>query len=375
MQCDAEKKCTALKRGALQTNRKGGLREIHLAEPSEQVSTMVSRASIATLFLATVLTSFVNAQVDQSLAAPDSAQSVIVALAGKVLGPDGRPLPGIHVELDEASTAIPISSTYTQPDGTFKLDNVPKGTYEVVADSGDSQVSNAIAVQMDRPSLELRFPRSPTADTDSVTSVARILVPAKARKIYRKAYDAFTEGKNDDAEKLLDEALQIEPRFAEALTLRGIISMQQQDLDDAQQYMEKALRVDPSYSPAYLELAAVYNHQGRYDDALRASERGLSLSPRSWQAYFEMAKASLEKGMYRRALQFARQAQRLGGNSFASLHLVKACALYPLKLYKDARYELRAVVARDAKGTNAEQAETLLAQIDAADVSTSAAIH
>ena len=328
---------------------------------------MVSRASVVTFSLAVCLTSFGHAQVNQD-SKSQSVDSVISALQGKVLAPDGRPLPGVHVEVDEASTAVPITSTYTQADGTFELYNLPKGTYEVVAESGDARVSDDVILQPDRRPLELRFADDTTNYyTDPTTSVARILVPESARKLYRKAYAAYTQGKNGEAEPLVDQALQIEPHFAEALSLRGMLEMQKADLQEAQQYLEAAIHVDPAYSPAYIVLGAVYNHEGRFDDAIRASERGISLSPRSWQAYFEMAKASVSKGMYQRALQFARQAQRLGGNSFASLHLVKACALYPMKLYKDARYEIQVVMTREPKGISATQAQALLAEIDAAE--------
>jgi len=328
---------------------------------------MVSRASVVMLTLAVCLISFVSAQVHQDSNSP-SASSIISALQGKVLAPDGHPLPGIHVEVEEASTAVPITSTYTHADGTFELYNIPKGTYEVVAESTDARVSDDLILQPGRPPLELRFSSDATNYySDPTVSVARILVPESAKKLYRKAYAAFTEGKNDEAESLVNQALQIEAHFADALTLRGVLEAQKADLAEAQQYLEAAIHVDPAYSAAYIELGAVYNHEGRFDDALRASERGLSLSPRSWQAYFEMAKASVSQGMYQKALQFARQAQRLGGNSFASLHLVKACALYPMKLYKDARYEIQAVLTREPKGTSAQQAQALLAQIDTAE--------
>lgn len=356
----------ALKRGALKTNRKGGRRELHLAELGAQVGTMVSWASVVTLILAVCLTSFSRAQINQDLK-PQSPNSVIAAVEGKVLAPDGRPLPGIHVEVDEASTAIPLTSTYTQADGTFALYNIPKGTYEVVAESADARVSDDVILQPDRSPLELRFSGDTNYYSDPTVSVAHILVPESAKKLYGKAYAAFTEGKNDEAGSLVDQALQIEPHFADALSLRGLLEVQKPDLQEAQQYLEAAIQVDPAYSPAYIALGAVYNHEGRFDDALRASERGLSLSPRSWQAYFEMAKASVSKGMYQKALQFARQAQRLGGNSFAGLHLVKACALYPMKLYQDARYEIQAVLTREPKGTSAKQAQDLLAEIDAAE--------
>jgi len=328
---------------------------------------MVSRASVVTLTLAVCLSTLVRAQVDPH-GKTQSSDSVIAALEGKVLAPDGRPLPGVHVEVDQAGTAIPVTSTYTESDGTFAIYNIPKGTYEIMAESGDFRVADAIIVQPEPRVLELRFP----SDTmsyyqDPTISVARILVPESAKKIYRKAYADFAKGNNDEADALLEEALLIEPRFADALSLRGVLEMQKQDMEQAQQYLEAATHVDPAYSAAYIELGALYNHEGRFDDALRVSERGISLSPHSWQLYFEMAKASVSVGMYQKALQFARQAQRLGGDGFASLHLVKACALYPLKLYKDARYEVQAVLTRDPKGVTAKQAQALLAEIDAAE--------
>ena len=375
MQCDAEKSSALEARRALQTNRKGGRREIHLAEQSEQVSNMFSRAPIAMAFLVAFVTSLMTAQVTP-VASIDSANPTVTALEGKVLGADGQPLSGVHVELDEASTALPVTSTYTRQDGTFQLYNVPRGNYDVVAESPDLQVSDQVMVQLDRPSLELRLrPTTAADDSDAMISVARILVPAKAQKYYRNAREAFSEGKNEEAEKLLDQALEIEPQFAEALALRGLIHMQADDLEEAQGYLEKAVHIDPFYSPAYMALGAVYNHEGRYDDAIRASQRGVTLSPRSWQGYFEMAKASVAKGMYEQALKLARQAQRLGGNGFIALHLVKASALLPLKLYKDARYELQAVLSHAPKGSNVTDAQTLLAQIDAADEDKAAALH
>lgn len=336
---------------------------------------MFSRAPIAAVFFVALVTSLMTAQVTP-IASPDSTGPTVTALEGKVLGADGHPLSGIHVELDEASTAMPVTSTYTRQDGSFQLYNVPQGHYEVVAESPDFQVSDQVLVQFDRPDMELRLrPAASANDSDAIVSVARILVPARAQKYYRKAREAFSEGKNDEAEKLLDQALEIEPQFPEALALRGLIHMQANDLEEAQGYLEKAVHIDPFYSPAYMALGAVYNHEGRYDDAMLASQRGVTLSPRSWQGYFEMAKASVAKGMYEQALKLARQAQRLGGNGFIALHLVKASALLPLKLYKDARYELQAVLSHAPKGSNVKEAETLLAQIDAANQDKAAAVH
>lgn len=339
---------------------------------------MFPRALVTALPLSLLLTSFLSAQVSQltNSIAESQKQNAAADLAGIVLNADGKPAPGVRVELDESSTAIPVASAYTQADGSFELPDLAPGTYEIVASSGDTQVSEGVSVGPLPPPLELRLPaaQQPQYGLDATISVAHYLVPEKARRLYRKAVIEFQQGREDQALTLLENALIIEPEFAEALTLRGYIEMENDELKEAEQYLEHAVRIDPSSPAAFVALGGVYNHEGRFDDALHASERGTSLSPRSWQGYFEMARAAVGKGMYQKALLLARQAERLGGNSFASLHLVKACALYPMKLYKDARYELQAALSRGPKGTSAKQAEILLAQLNAATKGTEMAV-
>jgi lipopolysaccharide biosynthesis regulator YciM len=337
---------------------------------------MSSLAPVATVLLTVFFIPFCNAQ-DPKLAAADTTSSATAALQGKVLSSDGQPAPGIRVELENGETATPVVSTYTQQDGTFELYNIPRGSYEVVAESGDTQVSDQITVQLGRPKLELRLPPASARPygAGATVSVAQILVPEKAQKAYRKARQAFTNGKPSVAEPLVEEALLIDPEFAAALTLRGLIAMQKNDLPAAQHDLERAARVDPNFSATFIALGAVYNHEGQYDQALQSSQHGVALAPRSWQGYFEMAKAAIAKGMYEKGLQFAKQAERLGGSPFAGLHLVKAYALVPMKLYKDAKYELQACLSREPKGVNADRAHTLLAELAAADDTTLAAAH
>lgn len=328
---------------------------------------MASRVRLATLLLTFLLINpLVRAQAPQ----PGSEVSAkIAALQGRVLGADGHPVSGIHVELDDPSTALPVTSTYTQQDGTFELYNIPQGNYEVVLESAEMQVSGPVAVETGRPSLQLRLPSStgPVTAVDATTSVARLLVPSKAQRLYNRASAHFSAGQYDQAAKELDAALQIHPEYGDALTLRGMIELRQPDMSVGQQSLEQAIKVDPSQSSAYIALAAVYNHEGRFDDAMAVSEKGLAIAPRTWQAYMEMAKASIAKSMYQRGLKFIRQAERLGGSAYAEVHLVKAYALIPLKLYKDARYELQASLTRDHHGSVSNQAKNVLASLQDMD--------
>ncbi len=290
-------------------------------------------------------------------------------LDGKVLSPNGHPAAGIRVELHDGTAEAPIAATYTAPDGSFEMYNIPSGSYEVVAQTGSLEVRDHVAVQWATPRLELRLPRNSRPFLpDATISVAQMLVPRRALTAYDKACHAFTEEQFDKADGFLDQALEADPQFAGALTLRGLIEMQHQDLSAAQQHLEAAIQSDPNYGAAYMALGAVYNHQGRFDDAFEVSQRGITLSPRSWQGYFEMAKAAIAKGMYQKGLQLAKQAEKLGGSSFASVHLMKAYALIPLKLYKDAGYELRAFLSQQPKGEDSQQAQRMLAGLSAPEM-------
>lgn len=326
---------------------------------------MFPQAVVATLFLSFPLATFISAQT--AAVAPVPSIPATGEVDGKIVSKGPSIAAGIRITLHDPATRQLVASTYAQEDGTFALYNIPRGNYDVIAFSDDATATGKVTVSAQPSTVDLQLPARPAspAATDATVSVAHMLVPERAHKVYRKARQEFTQGKCEAALQSVNQALQIDPQFAEALTLRGLIEMHNQDLTSAEASLKQSLQVDPNYSPAYMALAAIYNHQGRFPEAMEVSQKAENLSPRSWQGYFEMARASLATGMYQKALQFARQAERLGGESFAALHLTKAYALVSLRFYKDARQELQAVLTREPKGESAERAKTLLAEIAA----------
>ena len=338
---------------------------------------MFFRAGLATLLLALIFTTQANAQYgaqySELLTSPSRIGSSAGSVSGSVLGPQGNPAAGVRVELQDAYSRSTIASSYTQQNGTFELYNIPAGRYQVVAQSGISQTSDVISVAFGQTNVALRFLQDtpPDGNADTV-SVAEMLVPKNARSLYQKAREACSHGKFDDAQELLDRALQIHPHFAEALTLRGLIQLRDNQIDQGRQSFEQAIQYDPAYSPAYVALGAVYNAQAHYDDALRTLELGTAIAPMAWQGYYEMAKASIGKGLYGNGLQLAEKAEELNGNKFAAIHLLKAYAMIPLKFYSRAKEELQAYLQREPKGGNAEEARHLLVQLNAAEVAAAA---
>lgn len=291
------------------------------------------------------------------------------SIAGSLLGADGMPVSDVRIEVRDAITGSVMGTTVSRANGAFEMSNLPAGSYEVVAQCQGVEARQMVSANgsLSRVDLQFNQPVQGFSSSTSKVSVAQLKVPQKARDRYNKAEQAFAKGKFDQAEKAVGESLAIYAANPEALTLRGILEIQKNNTADAMGDFQAAINLDPGYELAYTAMGSVYNSEGKFDDAARTTERAVAIAPHAWQGYFEMAKAFIGKGMYDRALQVANKAQTLGAGSFAGLHLIKACAMVPLKLYKDATVELQAFLSHPPQGQNTEPIKQMLAQVQAAE--------
>ena len=88
------------------------------------------------------------------------------------------------------------------------------------------------------------------------------------------------------------------PNYAEALTLRGVLALNQQDSQAAIADLDKAIQADGNYAMAYMVMGSALNMQSKFDEAIRSLQRGQSLAPNYWQGYFEMGKSYIGKADY-----------------------------------------------------------------------------
>ena len=288
------------------------------------------------------------------------------SISGTVTTFDGQPMKGARVEVRNLATGEIIGSAYTLDNGSFEIANIPTGTYDVVAQAGLAEVRERIPVQSGDVSLNLRMAQegdSGAGGRNSV-SVAQMKVPEKARKDLKKAREALQKQKIDEAQKYLAQALETYPNYAEALTLRGILKLDDKQYDGASQDLEAAIHCDPNYPLAYFALGATYNLLSRWDDATRALQRGLGLEPNSWQGHFELSKTLIAQRQYEAALGQLGKAEDENAK-YAMIHLLKAHALLGLKNYPDAMAELETYLQREPNGTASAQAKQTLDKVRA----------
>jgi tetratricopeptide (TPR) repeat protein len=289
------------------------------------------------------------------------------SVSGNVVGIDNRPLEHVRVELHSRNGSI-ISSLYTDSAGTFEFHDLDSGNYDVMAVSGVDLAEQRIDLNNMPISIVLRMAASGSPNDrngKSSVSVAQYLVPEKAQAALEKAREASAKGKNDEAERHVAQALEIYPRYADALTLRAILKMNGNDIESALADVQEAITNDKNCGLAYSVMGALLNMQSKFDDAARALERAQSLSPDSWQGYFEMGKAMLGKAQYETALQQFDRAQTLVAHDYPLLGLAKAHAMLGLNRYSDAVTELQAYLAKEPNGPMSQDAQRLLAQAQA----------
>jgi tetratricopeptide (TPR) repeat protein len=290
------------------------------------------------------------------------------SLSGSVRTAAGQPVRNARVEVRTILTAQLVASGYTVPNGSFEFANLPPGNYEIVVTQGVNEARQRVDLNQMAGGVHLII-GSDTAYASvgdkSAVSISQLKVPEKARKLFAKAEEAFRKQNLSQAREQLEKALQAFPNYAQALTLRGILSLQDNRLDAACADLEQAVKDDYSYGMGYVALGATYNLMNRFDDSVRVLDRAVALSPSSWQAYFEFSKALLGKGQFEAALRQINKAGDLAPSNYPGIHLVRAHALLGIKDYNQAVAELEQFLGAQPGAADSAKARETLNQVRA----------
>lgn len=131
------------------------------------------------------------------------------------------------------------------------------------------------------------------ADAGAAQTPGAILTPRDrgeifmARKMYREAIEAFSQGSKDD------------PVIANEI---GIAYHQLGQLDKAKQYYERALKLNPRYAEARNNLGAAYYAGKSFRRAIAAYKRALEIQPRSSSFHMNLGMAYFARKMEKEAM-------------------------------------------------------------------------
>lgn len=132
----------------------------------------------------------------------------------------------------------------------------------------------------------------------STISATSALAPKNAQKAFMKALMQEQKGKWPDAEKELQKAVNIYPKYAAAWFHLGFSQQSQNNVAAARTSYAKALEADARYVSPYQELAFLAAQKQQWPEVEERTDRLLSLNPidfpDAWM-YNAMAKFQLQK--------------------------------------------------------------------------------
>ncbi|MFQ5852287.1 MAG: fused MFS/spermidine synthase [Candidatus Binatia bacterium] len=134
------------------------------------------------------------------------------------------------------------------------------------------------------------------------------------KDLFERGHQALLDGNWEEAERLLDRALAIDPQFVEALFDRALIYARLGKTQQAVALYRKILARQPTFSRARFNLGVSLYHLGHYEEAAAAFAKVTQKETSSADAHFNLANSLVRLGRYREAGEHYRRALFLDPN-------------------------------------------------------------
>ena len=110
------------------------------------------------------------------------------------------------------------------------------------------------------------------------------------------AFIHSNQGRYDEAEKALWQAIEADPSGAEARYELGVLYNKQGRSEEAETALMRALELEPAHKEAWNELGGIYTEGGRHADADTALKRALDIDSGYAQAYYNLSQLRSAQG-------------------------------------------------------------------------------
>lgn len=205
------------------------------------------------------------------------------------------------------------------------------------------------------------------ANVDGLTiSATSALAPKDAVKAFDKARDEEKKQKWQDAQKELNKAVSIYPKYAAAWCELGNIQVEQKDIDGARQSYAKAIEADPKFVNPYLALGDLAAREQKWQDAADNSDHLLRLDPIDFpEAWLVNAFANFNLGKLDAAEKSAREGlARDTNHHLPKMNLILGVVLAQKHEYAGAAENMRAYLQYAPQADDAEQVKKQLDEVE-----------
>lgn len=166
---------------------------------------------------------------------------------------------------------------------------------------------------MDDPNVgTILLHRIGPAEEGKTVSAVSLAAPKDARKAYEKGLDAIKKKKFEDAQKNLEKAVEVYPKYSTAWYELGMLQAGQGKMDMARKYWDTAVECDPKFVKPYLQIAIVELQAARWRGLAEVTDKLVKLDPFDYpQAFFFNSVANYNMQNFEAAEKSALAAERL----------------------------------------------------------------
>ncbi len=273
------------------------------------------------------------------------------------------------------SDGRPRDRVFTDSLGNFQFLSVGPGNYILVIDHpGYNRVEERVEITggINRALTQRAFMLEPkpgaTVQPAGVISADRLRMPKEAREALEKGERELTKRNYERAAQYLDLAIQLAPEFAEPHYLRGLASLQQNQLTEARGNFEKAAVIQPDHAETQIGLGAAFSREGNAAAAVAPLTRGLALAPKSYLGLFERCRAYLNLNQLEAALADCDAAKESDSKSHPELLVLRGNLFLQLNRAPEALREFQNYLKQDSSSPTAEAVRSMIEKMKKAGI-------
>ncbi len=114
--------------------------------------------------------------------------------------------------------------------------------------------------------------------------------PEEIEVLYSLGLINFELKKYDEAIRFLERLLELSPGHFKAMLIIGTAYIKMRKFDLAEEYIQKSIAINPKHKLAFLNLGAIYSVQRKFDRGIEMFEKVVELYPQEPRGYLGLAK-------------------------------------------------------------------------------------
>jgi tetratricopeptide (TPR) repeat protein len=270
---------------------------------------------------------------------------------------------GLVIDITDSSRQ-PVNSSAVGTNGSFEIQNVREGAYQVTVKNFRGDVLHQDVIHINRHSqVQIIIPEQEKVErpVSGTISYSRLKhkVPKEAKKEYEDADKKLKKGDVKASLQHLLKAVEIDPNYMEAHNNLGSRYMMLNEYELSLSAFRRALELDPSASMVQLNMAVALMALNQAKEAEQVARRVLQRDPANMKGNYVLGLALYSQREYtNETVALLTNVQDQFPNARLAVAAIHAMRGEPMK----AKTELESYMASPS-ATNREQAKSMLAQL------------